>query len=60
MSDVNEYVKVLHNWREQDGKTIMQVLQRVTQAKAFKESELDNVCRSLFEFHREIGKAEDS
>jgi hypothetical protein len=35
MTEVDDFVKVLKKWREQDSKTIMQVLQRVSQAKAF-------------------------
>jgi hypothetical protein len=35
MSEVDDYVRVLRRWREQDSKSILQILQRITQAKSF-------------------------
>lgn len=35
MSDIEDLVKVLQGWRDQDSKTILQVLQRINQMKAF-------------------------
>jgi uncharacterized protein YihD (DUF1040 family) len=59
MADVDDLVKVLKKWRDQDSKTILQVLQRITQTKAFANQELDDVLKVVTEFHKEIGRAGD-
>jgi hypothetical protein len=35
MSEVDDYVRVLRRWREQESRAILQILQRITQAKGF-------------------------
>lgn len=59
MSEVDDLVKVLRKWREQDSKTILQVLQRSAQTKGLAESELDELVKAVVDFHKEIGKAGD-
>jgi uncharacterized protein YihD (DUF1040 family) len=57
MTEVDDYVRVLRKWRDQDSKSILQILTRVTQAKAFAGQELEDISRAVVDFHREIGKA---
>lgn len=60
MSDVEEFVKVLQDWKEQPGKTITSVLTRIEESKSFKGRELDEIYKGVVDFHREIGKADES
>lgn len=60
MTEVEEYVKVLQEWKEQPGKTITGVLSRVEETKCFKGRELEEVLRGVTSFHREIAKADEA
>ena len=58
--DVEEFVKVLSDWREQPGKTITNVLTKVSQTKSFKGSSLNDIFKAVVDFHKEITRVEES
>lgn len=60
MSDAEDLLKVLQEWREQPGKTILSVLTRIEESKNFKGRELDDILKGVTEFHKEITKADES
>ena len=58
MTEIETFLKIFKQWREEDGKSIINVLMRINQAKAFKGQDLDDIYKGITEFHREIGKAD--
>lgn len=57
MSDIEDYLKVLQEWKEQSGKTITSVLTRIDETKTFKGRDLDDILKGVTDFHKEITKA---
>ena len=59
MTDANDFIKVLQDWKDQSGKTITNVLKRVSEIRQFKPNEIDDVLKAVVDFHREIGRADE-
>lgn len=51
---------MLQEWKEQTGKRITEVLTRIDHTKVFKGYDLDHIYKALADFHKEIGKADES
>ena len=60
MTEVDDFVRTLRKWREQDNRSILAILQRITQAKSFAGQELEDISRAVVDFHKEIGKASEN
>ena len=58
MTDASDFIKVLQDWKDQTGKTITNVLKRVSEIRQFKPNEIDDVLKAVVDFHREIGRAD--
>jgi len=51
---------VLQEWKEQTDKRITEVLSRIDNTKSFKGNDLDIIYKGVADFHKEIGKADES
>lgn len=60
MTDIADYIKVLQDWKDQTGKIITSVLIRINETKVYKGTDLDEMVKAMSEFHREIGRADES
>lgn len=60
MSEVDDYVRMLRRWREQNNSSVLAILQRITQTKSFAGQELEDIARAVVDFHKEIGKASEN
>jgi len=60
MSEVEDFLNKIKTWRSTDPKIILQVLHRLAQTKTFKLEELELLSKSLADFHKQIGKADEN
>ena len=59
MTEVDDILKVLKDWRAQPPKTVTIMLSHVEETKNFKGLDVNTLLKGITEFHREIGRVEN-
>ena len=49
---MDDFMKVLRGWRQEDPNRVLQVLQRIAGIKQFKGTDLDGLVSCIVDFHK--------